>query len=340
MSLNTTDPAAVNPATADAFPDIPAAFVRQAGGKAFHPLASIFPLIDGKDFEELVDSIKASGLREPITLHEGKIIDGRNRARACETAGVPPIYVNLPDDVDPVRFVIDKNIHRRHLTATERSMVAAKIANMVVGGKEANSANLQDCPPVSRAAAAKMLNVSERSVASATKVLAEGAPELVQAIEQHKVTVSAGAEVATLPPDKQRDAVERNSVAAVARRIREQAKQREKRKRAKPAKAAPPVYAAYEGCSPEEMDLIRLQEAWEVACSGARGRFLGEIKFDEFFEALQHAPALKAEIDRRVRGLEEGNKKSKDKASANTSAPSPSLKKALDLNDDVQATAP
>jgi hypothetical protein len=39
---------------------------------------------------------------------------------------------------------------------------------MVVGGREANAANLPDCSaPISQAAAATMLNVSERSVATA-----------------------------------------------------------------------------------------------------------------------------------------------------------------------------
>jgi hypothetical protein len=87
----------------------------------FHPLADLFPLMKGVEFDELVADIKANGLREAITLFDGKILDGRNRYRACRDAGVEVKVKDFEGD-DPAAYVISANIHRRHehLTAEQR----------------------------------------------------------------------------------------------------------------------------------------------------------------------------------------------------------------------------
>src|SRR5262245_36277823 len=94
----------------------------------FHPLADIFPLMEGEEFDALVADIKWVGLREPIILHEGMILDGRNRYRACLAAGVEPTFreylaaamVTCCEIIHPADYVISANIHRRHLTADQK----------------------------------------------------------------------------------------------------------------------------------------------------------------------------------------------------------------------------
>src|SRR5207253_2106319 len=97
----------------------------------FHPLADAFPLLEGKEFEELVDDIKTYGQREPVVLHEDKILDGRNRYRACRALGIEPRTaaferVAATDDT-PEAYVISVNAHRRHLTAEDRRRAITKL---------------------------------------------------------------------------------------------------------------------------------------------------------------------------------------------------------------------
>jgi chaperonin cofactor prefoldin len=97
----------------------------------FHPLADLFPLMEGVEFDALVTDIKANGQIDPIVLHEGMILDGRNRYRACLAAGARPRTVEggkfgvLIDD--PVTWVISANIHRRHLTAEQKRELIARL---------------------------------------------------------------------------------------------------------------------------------------------------------------------------------------------------------------------
>ena len=172
---------------------------------SFHPIADAFPLMDGAEFEALVKDIRAHGQREPIILFEGKILDGRNRYRACDAAGADA-WLESFCDKDPIAFVISKNIARRHLDPGQRAMAAAKLADQRAGRAkpaEMPAANLQRSRE-EVAEVAKDLKVSERSVWDANVVLDKGIPELQRLVEQGKASVSGAAELARKPETEQR----------------------------------------------------------------------------------------------------------------------------------------
>src|SRR5262245_22224144 len=80
-----------------------------------HPLADMFPLIEGDDFTALVEDIRANSIRVAIVLHEGKILDGRNRYRAAIECGhhfTEKDFVRLPAGADAERYVISANLQR------------------------------------------------------------------------------------------------------------------------------------------------------------------------------------------------------------------------------------
>jgi N6-adenosine-specific RNA methylase IME4 len=169
----------------------------------FHPLANLFPLMEGPEFEAFVEDIRLHGVREPIVCYEDAILDGRNRYRAACEVGIECPRVQYQGE-DPLGYVMSANLHRRHLDESQRAMIAAKLATTKHGG---NRRTKKPIGPLIRATAASSLNVGQRSVTRAQHVLAHGTPELVRAVERGAVAVSVAAKVADLPASSQHQAL-------------------------------------------------------------------------------------------------------------------------------------
>ncbi|MGR3290347.1 MAG: Spo0J and IME4 domain-containing protein, partial [Paracoccaceae bacterium] len=184
----------------------------------FHEFANLFPLIQGDALNALREDIRQHGVREPIVFLDGAILDGRNRYMCARDLGLEYPRVEFEGN-DPLGFVISHNLHRRHLTESQRAMVAAKLAKMELGANQ----HAQICAP-SQSEAADMLNVSRRAVQTARKVEQRGAPELVEQVEQGNVSVSAAADVAELPQDEQAEIVAKGErdILEAAKTIRAQ----------------------------------------------------------------------------------------------------------------------
>jgi site-specific DNA-methyltransferase (adenine-specific) len=96
-----------------------------------HPIASIFPPMDWEELEALMADIRERGVLEPITLYEGKILDGRNRAEACRRLGIMPPTCEFTGDVlEAVAYVWARNRLRRHLTSSQAAVAEARRLNM------------------------------------------------------------------------------------------------------------------------------------------------------------------------------------------------------------------
>lgn len=224
-------PAVLSPAVNVAIVPVPA-----MPPLAAHPAAMLFPLLQGTEFGALVEDIEINGLREPIVLYQGVVLDGRNRLRACELAGVPPRFVEWDGVGSPLAFIVSRNLRRRHLNESQRSILGAQVKAMfeeeaaerenatrfgnrvepnttegVYDEKPRESAafaNLQKPCVHSHVEAANLLNVSPRSISTAAKVLETGDPEVIDAIVAGDISVSDAATVVDLPKEEQRQALE------------------------------------------------------------------------------------------------------------------------------------
>lgn len=168
----------------------------------FHPYSQVFPLLADAELTELAADIKSFGLREPIWLYEGKILDGRNRWIACQKVHVEPQFRTFKGEPKgALALVVSANVQRRQLTDVERAFVAAELAKFANGQRKSAS-------PTGEAAftqqeAAQTLNVSKRSVERARKVKEKGSASLVKATKSGEVSLSRAAAVVDKPKSEQ-----------------------------------------------------------------------------------------------------------------------------------------
>ena len=91
------------------------------------PMAAIVPMATEAEQLSLNKDIEENGLREPIILWNGEIVDGRCRQKACELVGERIRFTELGDipSVEVIKIVKSLNT-RRNLTTTQKVMVACK----------------------------------------------------------------------------------------------------------------------------------------------------------------------------------------------------------------------
>jgi hypothetical protein len=124
---------------------------------------------------------------------DGRILDGLNRYRACQQLGIPPSFDHY-DGEDETAFVFSKNVARRHLTTSQRAMIAAQLAAMKVGDNQHSKEGGQNWPPSTSTSSikssAKTMKVSTGLVKVAKSVLAKGDQDLIKDVVSGKITVS------------------------------------------------------------------------------------------------------------------------------------------------------
>lgn len=159
-------------------------------GLEAHPYAEILPPMAEAEYQALKSDIASNGLREPIILFEGKILDGRHRHRACQELQIRPQFMNLSGN-DPLAYIYSKALHR-NMTDTQKACAAVRIeaelskegyaireANLKQNGPEKVPVPLRRTDGKSRDFAGALFGVSGRYVSEA-KLLFTSAPKLFE----------------------------------------------------------------------------------------------------------------------------------------------------------------
>jgi ParB-like chromosome segregation protein Spo0J len=165
-----------------------------------HEYAAIFPMATDDELKEMASDIEKRGLLNSIITLDGKVLDGRNRLRACEIVNAVP-HFKVYEGVDPLGDVISWNLHRRQLTTGQKVFVVNKLATMtksdacIIGNlaQGHNTTPNSELCKLTVKEASKLMGVSPSSVYEARMIERE-APELAKDIEAGKITVNKAKE--------------------------------------------------------------------------------------------------------------------------------------------------
>ena len=163
-----------------------------------HPYADAWPMLREDELAELAADIAATGLRHSIVLHDGMVLDGRNRLAACKIAGVEPTFVGFEGtDDDALAFVQSENNARRH--QSKGSLAASWALSMLAAnkrdggrwayGESQNSDNLN------------------REMKSRLGVIADHAPHLLVTVRDDGMSLNAAYTEAERARDAERQAL-------------------------------------------------------------------------------------------------------------------------------------
>lgn len=179
-----------------------------------HGIANCWPMIEPEKFAELCDDIAENGLLNSIVLYEGKILDGRNRYKACVEVGVEPTFTEYGGD-DPTGHAISLNNMRRDLNPSQRAMVAEKLANLSHGGdRKSDQGSDLSFDSVSQSEAAEQMGVSRTLVQKARRVKSGADEGITSMVEEGDLSLEAAEHLMSLTEDEQREIAEAGKEAA------------------------------------------------------------------------------------------------------------------------------
>lgn len=177
----------------------------------FHPACLLFPPLGEAELHALAADIRERGLLHPITTHENLILDGRNRLKACEMAGVKPRFEKWSGTGSPLEWAISANLHRRHLTASQKAVLALEMLPLLEqeakerqrlskgrGKKVAKELATSTAGRGKSSQVAAKLTGTNSAYVEQVKGISRKAPELVEQVKAGNLTVTEASRLSKL----------------------------------------------------------------------------------------------------------------------------------------------
>ena len=186
-----------------------------------------FAVRDNKDMWDLVDSIKKFGVLEPVMVIPHKdggyeMVSGHRRMRACQLAGIEniPVIVRNLDRDEAIISMVDSNLKREEISPMEKARAYQMKTDAMKRkmGRRTKEEIAQD-----EALGIKRMNADEElaqqmgespATIQRYKTLNKLVPELQDMVDEGKIPVNTGADIAQMKPKEQKvlaDAIQKEA---------------------------------------------------------------------------------------------------------------------------------
>ena len=186
-----------------------------------------FAVRDNKDMWDLVDSIKKFGVLEPVMVIPHKdggyeMVSSHRRMRACQLAGIEniPVIVRNLDRDEAIISMVDSNLKREEISPMEKARAYQMKTDAMKRkmGRRTKEEIAQD-----EALGIKRMNADEElaqqmgespATIQRYKTLNKLVPELQDLVDEGKIPVNTGADIAQMKPKEQKvlaDAIQKEA---------------------------------------------------------------------------------------------------------------------------------
>lgn len=260
-----------------------------------HPACDLFPMLDEHELWHLAQGIKQNGLTDPIVVHQGQLIDGRNRLAACKLVSVEPKFEEWSGKGSITQWIISKNLQRRHLTASQRAVVGFELLPLLENeakerqrlsrgrGKKGEQVSSTELGKASEHAA-DTVNCSSTYIEQVKRIQAT-APELLQEVKHGVMTVDNALTLSKLPPRFRQEVLEQaeSTTKKVPKLIRQaEIKHREQERKAEQYSVVLPSDSDVQVWTGDCLELMKIIEPKSVDVAVTSVPYNIGVKYDSY----------------------------------------------------------
>ena len=186
------------------------------------PIGELFPfknhpfkVLDDESMQRTVESVEQYGVLSPLIARprpEGgyEIISGHRRQHAAQLAGLDtlPVIVRQMDDDAAVLLMVDSNLQRENILPSERAFAyKMKLEALKNQGARSDLTSVQVAPKLSTEKIGEEVGMSKDNVKRYIR-LTNLVPELLDMVDEKKISFNPAVELSYLDESQQRDFLE------------------------------------------------------------------------------------------------------------------------------------